>query len=114
MLDNYDTLNYKILRCVTHLAKNFILDIINSSITLSKQDNSQSTYYSYKDLDNYIISESMSYAEFIRIVNILWGRFPVRIYHQKKICTVVSFSDDVRSNTILYNLVDRKIYLEII
>lgn len=111
--ESLKSLSIKITRCVSHLLNGLLGKIINSDITLYDQAQEQASYCSYKDLNKYIVNNEMSYSEFLRIFNTLYGNSPIRVNYNGRESVVRSYSEDEGLSKIRYNLADRDIYLEI-
>lgn len=103
----------KILRLAIQLVYSFIEDYAKQTVVLVPQDNSQSTYYSKRDLDRYIIDSTFTYQEFYRLGCIFKDYFPFRVRIGSKIYVIKSFSLEPGECTQKFELVDQVVYLRL-
>ena len=56
--ETLQTLNMKITRCAFHLINMLLEDLIHLRVELHPQEESQASYYSYRDLEQYIVTDN--------------------------------------------------------
>lgn len=97
--------------CTSQLLNSFLTDLLDSNIILSSQS-AASSYFSYRDLDRFIIKNDICYSEFCRIWRVLHGKYPVRILYNDSLYSLSSYSLEEDENSVVYSLQDKIIYVK--
>lgn len=78
-----------------------------------KQNNNEATYFSFNDLNKYIINNELPYSEFCRIIKI-FDILPVKIKIGQDVKILKSFSTSKLSDEFYsYKLLDKDIFVQI-
>lgn len=110
--DNLEKIWIKVLRTSVEILLLFFRNYPNISYTV--QDEKNATYYSKKQLDNYVIDENTSYEMFIRIVKAFKGFIPIKIIYRNKIMVLKNISlEESQSVRYPYQLLDKLIFVEL-
>ena len=106
------SLNVKIMRCINFILNNFIKDYTNHQVTFTKQNDDESTYFTYDDLDKYILNNDCTYNDFCRIVKAFNG-IPVKIEIAQNIKILKAYSPEKVANDYMeYKLLDKNIFIK--
>ena len=109
--ESHISLNIKIMRGINYLLNSFITDYFNNELILIKQNNAEATYFTFGDLDKYILDNKYTYEEFYRIVKIFNG-LPIKIKTEQDVNILKSFSlEKISNDYCAFQLLDRKIFI---
>ena len=71
------------------------------------------SYYSYKDLDLFIVTQNTTYESFKRIHRVLYNSYPVRVMQDGYIQEIETYSEHFQDHFTAFSLQDRIIYIDV-
>lgn len=106
-------LEMKIFKCIRQIIDIFLKDLFNQNIKLTEQDTEKATYYSYGDLESYIIDNSYSFNKFLQISRYI-HKIDIKIKMKDKIYLLKNYR--LEKNDICkyeYSLTDKKVFVSV-
>jgi methionyl-tRNA formyltransferase len=89
--DNNRTLFFKAVRAGRKALDSFLKKLRTEQLTFSPQDESQSTYYPRLNIMEFVINETMSKAEVLRITRAFLGQYPLVCNYQNQLLCLWEF-----------------------
>lgn len=117
--DNYYLVYFKITGVVLQLVDYLLNSLVNvgfksSNLELFAQNNETASYFSYDDLDKYIIDNFYDYKTFVRTYNILKALGPIKVRFNDEVKRIESFSSFNEPGYQCFHLVDQNIFVRFI
>ena len=112
--DTIASFDLKVMRSTVKLLKVFCHAIMQGTGTVfsRSQHGENGSYYSYKDLDLFIVTQNTTYESFKRIHRVLYNSYPVRVMQDGYLQEIETYSEHFQGHFTAFSLQDRIIYID--